>query len=411
MRPLPRHQVNLSPAVLQAVASAIGARQVVCGPDVERFERRFADAVGVPLAIGTSSGRNAFLLALQALELEPGDQVLVPDYTLAAIPALVVAMGLEPVFVDADPDTHQMDPADLERAITPRSRAVLATHLFGLACDMPRICDIAERHGLVVLEDCAQCCGGRLGGRALGSFGHLAFFSFNTGKNISCFGGGILVGKDPELWERVQRIARGWGRQRRRDLLATVARTLVTGGVTSKALFPYTLFPAIRLADALGSQRVDRMMVEEVVPPSLPRQPALLANLQARAGLAQLGRLDAVNARTRHHAEILEAALEGVAGLRIPRPLPAADLPRYYVKLEVPERDALRRRLLQLGVDTNEDDMFACSELDIFAQWARDCPVSSGIHGRSIEIPNGFHLTESDLRDLAARIRQALIAP
>lgn len=407
--PLPRHQVNLSPAVLGAVAAAFARRQLICGPHVTSFEGRFADYIGVPHALGCSSGREAFFLALQALELEPGDRVLVPDYTLAAVPALVVAMGLEPVFVDADPVTHQMDPACLERAIGPRCKAVLATHLFGLASDMPRICAIAEGHGLVVLEDCAQSCGGRIGGRALGSFGHLAFFSFNTGKNISCFGGGMLVGRDPDLWARVQRLAAGWGRQDRRTLAARIARTIVTGAITSRLGFPLTLYPALRLAERLGSERLDRLMVEEVTQPALPSQPALLADLQARVGLVQLARLDAVNARTRRHAAIIAAALEDLPGVRLPQPLAGAELARFYVKAEVPERATLRQRLLRAGIDSNADDMFACSELEIFEPFAGDCPVSSRIHAHSLELPNGFHLREHEVRELAQRIRQAML--
>jgi dTDP-4-amino-4,6-dideoxygalactose transaminase len=407
--PRPRHQVNMSSAVLRAVAGAFAQRQLICGPHVAPFEARFADYIGVPNALGCSSGRDAFLLALQALELEPGDRVLVPDYTLAAVPALVVAMGLEPVFVDADPVSHQMDPEDLERAIDPRCKAVLATHLFGLASDMPRICAIAERHGLVVLEDCAQSCGGRIGGRALGSFGHLAFFSFNTGKNISCFGGGMLVGRDPELWARVQRLAAGWGRQDRGALAVRIARTLVTGAITSRRGFPLTLYPALRLAERLGSEQLDRLMVEEVAPPALPSHPALLADLQARVGLVQLGRLDAVNARTRSHAAILSAALEGLPGVRLPQPLAGAELAHFYLKVEVRDRAGLRQRLLRAGVDSNADDMFACSELEIFAPWARACPVSSRIHAHSLELPNGFHLREPEVRELAQRIRQAVL--
>jgi dTDP-4-amino-4,6-dideoxygalactose transaminase len=408
-RPLPRHQVNTSPAVLRAVAGAVGQRRLVCGPHVARFEQRFAEYIGVPHALGTASGRHAFLLALRALALEPGDRVLVPDYTLAAVPALVVAMGLEPVFVDADPDTHQLDPAGLERAVDARCKAVLATHLFGLACDMPRIMAAAERHGLVVLEDCAQSCGGRIGGRALGSFGHLAFFSFNTGKNISCFGGGMLVGRDPALWRRVQRVAAGWGRQARGALAGTVGRTLVTGAITSRWGFPLTLYPALRLAGLLGSRGLDRLMVEEVTPPALPEHPALLADVQARVGLVQLARLDEVNARTRAHAAILTQALEGLPGVRLPQPLPGAELARFYLKVEVADRDALRQRLLRVGIDSNEDDMFACSELPIFAPWARPCPESSRIHAHSLELPNGFHLREHEVRELAQRIRGAVL--
>ncbi|MFH1462830.1 MAG: aminotransferase class I/II-fold pyridoxal phosphate-dependent enzyme [Pseudomonadota bacterium] len=411
MIPLPRHQVHLSAPVLAALGAALAQRQVLHGPHVAELERRWADATEVPFALGTSSGRIAFLLALRALDLQPGDQVAVPDYTLAAVPALLVAMGLEPLFVDVDPLTHHLDVDALERALTPRIRAVLATHLFGLCSDVARLEALCAERDLWLLEDCAQSAGTLLHGRPLGSFGHLAFFSFNTGKNVASFGGGLLVGKAGALWERVRREATALVPPRREKVLSTVARVLVTWGITSRAGFPLSLYPALRLADGLGSDRIDRAMVEAVVPPSLPDRLEGLADLQARVGLVQLDRLPAVNARTRRHGEILAEALEGLPGVRVPRPLPGCDPSRFYLKVEVPDRDALRPRLLRRGIDTNADDMFACSELDIFAPWARPCPVASAVHARSLEVPNGFALSERDVRRVAGVLREELSHP
>jgi dTDP-4-amino-4,6-dideoxygalactose transaminase len=408
MIPLPRHQVHLSAPALVALGAALAARQVVHGPHVALLEQRWAEAVGVPWALGTSSGRTAFFLALKALDLQPGDQVAVPDYTLAAVPALLVALGLQPLFVDVDPLTHHLDVDALERSLTPRTRVVLATHLFGLCCDVARLERLCAARGLVLLEDCAQSAGTRLHGRPVGSFGQLAFFSFNTGKNVASFGGGLLVGKDPALWERVREEARALVPPRRERVLSTVARVLLTWGITSRAGFPLSLYPALRLELHLGTDRLDRAMVEPVLPPALPTCLEGLAALQARVGLVQLERLPSINARTRRHGEILAEALDGLPGVRVPRPLPGCEPSRFYLKVEVPDREALRPRLLRRGLDTNADDMFACSELPIFAPWARPCPVANGIHARSLEVPNGFALCERDVRRVAQVLREEL---
>jgi dTDP-4-amino-4,6-dideoxygalactose transaminase len=183
---------------------------------------------------------------------------------------------------------------------------------------------------------------------------------------------------------------------------------LLTWGITSRAGFPLSLYLALRLADRLGSDRIDRAMVEAVLPPALPSHMEGLADLQARVGLVQLDRLPAVNARTRRHGEILAEALEGLPGVRVPRPLPGCEPSRFYLKVEVPDREALRPRLLRRGIDTNADDMFACSELPIFAPWARPCPVSSAVHARSLEVPNGFALSEREVRRVAQVLREEL---
>lgn len=404
----PRHQVNLSPAVLQTALLTILGRQVVEGRSVERFERAFADYTGVDDAIGLSSGRVAFVLALDALELQPGDEVLVPDYTLAAIPGLLLARGLRPVFVDVNPKTWHLDPDALERAITPRSRAVLATHLFGLACDMGPIVEIARRNRLHLLEDCAQSCGTLIGGQRVGSFGDLAFFSFNTGKNIACFGGGMIVGRNPALWSRVRTLSSSCVAPESAAILRNVARVLAIHAITTRTLFPFTLYSALRGGDLLGRDTLDQAMFEKPEMPSLPQSWPRLAELQARVGLLQLQGLGTLNARTRHHAEILASMLRAEPAIGMPEPLDGSIPGRAWFKIRVQERALLRARLRRKGVDSNEDDMSACSTLPIFKDIAGDCPVSKDLHEHAMEIPNGFRLSEDDVREVGRKVLEAM---
>jgi perosamine synthetase len=143
-----------------------------------RFERGFADYVGTRFALATSSCTGALHLALMALGVGPGDEVLVPEVTWIATASAVTYTGAKPVFVDIDPATWCMDPASVRRAITPRTKAIMPVHLYGHPTDMKTISQMAEEHGLLVLEDAAPALGAEVEGRKVGSFGHVAAFSF-----------------------------------------------------------------------------------------------------------------------------------------------------------------------------------------------------------------------------------------
>lgn len=201
---LARRKVNLFRGELREVLGCLGRGEAWKGELVSRFEREFARYIGVREAIAVSSGRHAFKLILQALELDAGDEVLFPAYTLDVLPRLVQRMGLRPTFVDIDEETFNLDPALLEGKITARTRVIVATHLFGSPCDLSRIREIAGWHGIHVLEDCAQACGARWEGRRAGSWGRAGFFSFDVVKPINTFTGGMITTDQEALASRIR---------------------------------------------------------------------------------------------------------------------------------------------------------------------------------------------------------------
>ena len=155
----PRHSVNLSAGCYAALLGTVLRGEALQGTEVERFEAAFAKYIGVPRAIGVSSGRAALYLALKALGLKAGDEVLMPAYTFHIVPLVIHACGLKPVFVDVDPDTYNLNIALIEKFLTPNTKAILATHIYGQPCDMAPILQIARARKLIVLEDCAHACG------------------------------------------------------------------------------------------------------------------------------------------------------------------------------------------------------------------------------------------------------------
>jgi dTDP-4-amino-4,6-dideoxygalactose transaminase len=206
-RPFPKWPVfgkEEEDALLRALRS--GKWGKVDGVEVTTFERRFAQYCGAKHGIAVVNGTVSLRIALLAAGIEAGDEVIIPPYTFVATATAVVEANATPVFVDIDRATFNIDPAAIEAAVTPRTRAIIPVHLGGLPCDMDAIMAIAQRHGLVVIEDAAHAHGSEYKGRRVGPIGHIGSFSFQSSKNMTSGEGGIIVTSDDKLAERCRSI-------------------------------------------------------------------------------------------------------------------------------------------------------------------------------------------------------------
>jgi dTDP-4-amino-4,6-dideoxygalactose transaminase len=204
---------HIKPEIDAAVARAIDSAHFVLGPEVAAFEERFAAYCKVKYCHAVNSGTSALHLALLAAGVGPGDEVITVSMTFVATTAAILYSGAKPVFVDVDPATWTINPALIEAAITPRTKAIMPVHLHGMMADMDAIMVIARRHGLVVIEDAAQAHGAEHKGRRAGSIGDLGCFSFYPGKNLGAYGeGGAVVGNNPEFARRIS-LLRDWGQE------------------------------------------------------------------------------------------------------------------------------------------------------------------------------------------------------
>jgi dTDP-4-amino-4,6-dideoxygalactose transaminase len=199
---------ELGAALDQAVLEVLRSGQYIGGATISRFETDFATACGVPHAIGCNSGTDALILALRGLGIGPGDEVITASFSFFATAEAISAVGATPVFVDVEESSYLIDLDQLEAAITPATRALLPVHLFGRPVDMERVCAIAERHGLKVVEDCAQATGASWAGRPVGSWGDVGCFSFFPTKNLGAAGdGGAITCRDAELAQVIRELA------------------------------------------------------------------------------------------------------------------------------------------------------------------------------------------------------------
>ena len=197
---LTRQYRPIRDALLAALTRVADSQQFILGPEVDALERELADVLEVEHAVGVSSGTDALLVALMALGIGPGHEVITPTYSFFATAGCVRRLGATPVFVDIDPVTFNVAPDAIRRALSPRTRAIMPVHLFGLSADLDPILDVAREAGVPVIEDAAQAIGARYHGRFAGSFGTVACFSFFPTKNLGGFGdGGLVTTRDASL--------------------------------------------------------------------------------------------------------------------------------------------------------------------------------------------------------------------
>ena len=199
----------------EAVLGVLARGRYILGPEVEAFEKEFAAYIGVKHAVGVGSGTDALNVALRACRIGPGDEVITVSHTAVATVSAIEMAGAVPVLVDIDPARYTLDPAKLEAAITPRTKAVIPVHVYGQAADLDPILAIAKKRGLKVIEDCAQCVGATYKGRRAGTFGDLACYSFYPTKNLGAIGdGGMVLSNDDGLAERAGLVRQyGWARR------------------------------------------------------------------------------------------------------------------------------------------------------------------------------------------------------
>ncbi len=206
---------TIKPEIDAAIAGVLESCQFVLGPEVAAFEKEFAAYCGTTECIALNSGTSALHLALLAAGVGPGDEVITVPFTFVASVAAVVYTGARPVLVDIDPRSFTMDPAAIEAAVSPRTKAILPIHLYGQSADMDPIMEIARQHHLTVIEDAAQAHGARYKGRPVGSIGDMACFSFYPGKNLGAYGEGGAVTTSNAEFANTVRMLRDWGQDRK----------------------------------------------------------------------------------------------------------------------------------------------------------------------------------------------------
>ena len=329
----------------------------ILGEEVELFEKEWADYCNVKYCISVGNGLDALLLILKAMEIRPGDEVIVPANTYIATWLAVSHTGAKPIPVEPDLKTYNINPDLIEKAITPRTKAILPVHLYGQPADMDPIIEIARRYNLKVVEDAAQAHGAKYKGRIVGSLGEAAGFSFYPGKNLGAFGdGGAVTTNDEEIARKI-RALRNYGSERKY----------------------YNILKGY-------NSRLD------------PLQAAFLR--------VKLKKLDEWNERRKNFAKEYLIKLSGISELTVPHVPEWADPVWHLFVVRHPRRDNLQKYLAEMGIETvihypiPPHHQEAYKELKHFS-----LPVSERIHKEVISLPIGPHIVWKQIEEVSNAIR------
>ncbi len=204
---LKKQFVEIKEEVLAVLTEILESSQYILGPRVRELEKRIAEYHSVSEAVGVASGTDALHLAVEALGIGEGDEVITTPFTFFATAEAILYTGAKPVFADIDQDTMNIDPVEIESKITQRTKAIMPVHIFGHPADMERIINLAKKYDLRIIEDCAQSFGAQINGKKTGSFGDMGCFSFYPSKNLGAFGdGGMVLLSDPSVADDIRRL-------------------------------------------------------------------------------------------------------------------------------------------------------------------------------------------------------------
>jgi perosamine synthetase len=404
-----RYGIRVPPQADQILQEYRHSGRLVQGPEIERFERAFERRLGAGTAIATSYGRMAFFHILRALDLPGGSEVVVPALTFWVIPELARAAGLRLVFADVDPDTFTLDPAAFERAITPRTKAVVPTHLYGLPCDMDPILAIAGRHGVTVIEDCAHALGATYRGEPVGTLGDAALFSFQTLKPLNAFGGGLALIHEGAVARRVRAAVDGmrWPDEKR------VLNRFRVGGAqrlfTKPSVFTMTAFPILWVCSWFDWSP-DVYLWEEIRPldPLPSSYTERFPNVQAAIALAALPLIDDWTEQTRAHAREMDVALAGIANVQTPVVPKSCTHAYYQYCVYVPDRDKAVCRAIRHGVDIESLHVDVCTELPLFADIEPTQAPGAHRAAEVIQVPVYASLTGAEVERVAQTVRRVV---
>ena len=408
-----RYGARVLPNTEEIVEACKARGEFVRGPQVAEFEAAFAKRHGMEAAgaITAAYGRMAFYYMLKALDLPPGSEIIFPSLTFWVVPELARAAGLTVVFADVDPRTFNIRPESIERLITDKTRAIVPTHLYGLPCDMDRILDIAARHTLVVLEDCAHALGARYKGKAVGTFGTGALFSFQTLKPLNCYGGGLALVSDRAVAARVRALVEAlpWPSEKRvndRLLLGRLQRIFIKPWVFSISLFP------VLWVSALIDANPDVFLWENIrsLQP-LPEQYAeRFPNVQAAIGLEALEHLDAWTAQAQANAELVTRTLDGVKGVQAPYVPPDRTHVFYQYCVYGPDsakRDELVVRCVRRGIDIETLHVDVPPDMELFGTVRAEADGARRA-AQAMQVPVYAGLTPEQIQRVAATVRDVL---
>ena len=380
---IPDHFIPFAPPLIgeeekREVIDTLESGWITTGPKTEAFEKATCDYIGGGYAVAVNSCTAALHLSLVAAGVEEGDEIIMSPYTFASTGHVASYLGAKPIFVDITSDTYNLDPQQIEAKITERTRVIVPGHYGGHPCDMEAIESIAEKHGLVIIEDAAHAIGAEYRGKKVGALGHLTCFSFYATKNLTTGEGGMVVTQDEELAQRI--------------------RVLSMYGISDARRIWKRYAPKGSWAYDIAELGYKYNMMD----------------IQAALGLPQLKKLDGFIQRRAHFAAIYDDAFTDVVGLQCPTVCPEIKSAWHLYPILLPDRcnrDALIEELKELNVGTS----VLFQPLHLHSYYVRllgdqegNFPISEEVYRRVVCLPISPKASDDDICYVAATVRKLI---
>lgn len=399
-----RQRITLPPAAWRQALGGLVRGDLWEGEEIARLEQAFARFIGVPEAVAVPSARAGLRFIFEALDLEPGDEVICTAFGYPIVPFLVKSVGFDLKFADCEMRTLGMDPDALEAVVSDRTRAVIATHLYGLPCQIDRIAEICEAHGAHLIEDCAHCYGASVGGRKAGAFGSAGYFSFETSKMINTMGGGMVTVGDPALAERIGKVGAEEPQKDMNWLAKRLFKTSFEATVTHPMAFNLGVYQALRLAPR-NKEGEDRFASgyhgDEV---SMAGRLGKFTNYQARLGARQMEKIKPMSVRRNENSERLISQLEDCVTFQRPAG-PHVTANYMLVTALFPNMQEVAESLLRVGVDSKHHYMRDCSGM---FEGEATFPNSVRAEEEILHLPAYPQLSTAQIDSIAARTRKVV---
>ena len=406
MRTIARYGVRSVPGDEKEIIAAFRRGEAVQGPAIAEYEGRFSEYHGLDHAVTASFGRMAFYYILRALDLPTGSEIIFPALTFWVVPEVARRAGLTPVFVDVNPATFNIDPTRIEAGISERTKAIVPTHLYGQPCEMTEVMRIAEKHKLIVIEDCAQAAGASYRGRTVGTFGTASFFSFQLLKGINTYGGGMALTNEAALAKRVREQALNEPLPTRGDLIQRFIAGLTVRALVSPKGFTFWGVPIQATASRFGHYDFSKYLWERIRPldpfPRNYRQ--RYSNVQAIIGLRALTKLDDFNVRTRQLALRYTQGLADCRAIQVPRVLPGAKHVYYQYCVYLSDPKSASRLAIRRGVDFETTHVDVCPALPLFKEFSTQCPGAQATE-QALQLPVYSRLRPADVERVLSVVR------
>ncbi len=407
MKYIPRFKPSFSIwEIILALRSSLSSKNkdVLC-----IFADKFARYIGVRYAIPVPSARVAFMAILEALKLPQGGEVIMPSLTFHCIPSILKEFGLRPRFVDIDLNTNCIDVNKLTREINSSTVAIIPVHLYGYACNMQVIREIADRFDLKIIEDCAQACGGVYRGRRLGSFGDAAIFSFHCHKNFSLLGTGMLVTDSKDLAEKAASWVNSLNSAGPGALIRQIIYAIGLCVITYPLLWRGFMVPVLSICNYLGFDFIETLTNESCHGQKKDyRKRYLMPGVfHGFFGLCQLAKIDGINKRRIENGEALTKHLGNAIGIAFSSFAPFGENIFSSFVVRVKRKKEFRMRLFRRGIDSHGGNMFVgplLPEMEGTGEFANALEAK----GCAVHLPIYHQITSQDLLEIADAVKFAL---